>query len=203
MSKSNRKVELGIATRETLIKTARNLFANGYDSVGTPAIAEAAGVTRGALYHHFSDKRSLFSAVVDQVAEDIVVCIEDVSAAHDKDPVHAVLGGCRAFVSACQDADTRQIFLVDAPAVLGWPAWREIDARYGLGSLKNGLRACAAAGYIVEDEVDTVAFLISGALNEAVFAIAHAPEGTFSDGHFDRCIERMVRGLLSGDRRAT
>lgn len=196
MSKSNRKIELGAETRAELIKTARRLFADGYDAVGTPAIAKAAGVTRGALYHHFPDKRALFSAVVEQIARDMVDHIEEAADVPDDDPVSAVLAGCRAFVSACQSAETRQILLLDAPAVLGWLAWRDIDARNGFGSLKEGLLVCAEAGHIAEVDIDTAAFLISGALNEAVFAMAYAKEDNLSDKHFGVCIERMVRGLL-------
>lgn len=198
MSKPNRKIELGIATKAALIKTARDLFAAGYDSVGTPAIADAAGVTRGALYHHFPDKRALFAAVVEEIAKDLVDRIEAASSAYENDPVAAVLAGCKEFISACQDDETRQVFLVDAPAVLGWSTWREIDARHGLGSLKTGLRSCAAAGYISMDEVETAAYLISGALNEATFALAHASENTLHRDKLDQGIERLVRSLLNG-----
>lgn len=197
MSKANRKVEVGLATKATLIKTARELFAAGYDSVGTPAIADAAGVTRGALYHHFPDKRALFAAVVEVTAKELVDRIEAASSVHDNDPVSAVLAGCKEFISACQDEETRQVFLVDAPAVLGWSNWREIDARHGLGSLKTGLQACAAAGYIATDEVETAAYLISGALNEVTFAFAHASENTLHEDTLDRGIERLVRSLLN------
>ena len=196
MSKPNRKVELGLVTKAGLVKTARGLFAAGYESVGTPAIAHAAGVTRGALYHHFPDKRALFGAVVEQIAEELVDRIETASLLQD-DPIAAVLAGCKEFVSACQDDETRQIFLVDAPAVLGWRTWREIDAKHGLGSLKNGLQACAASGCIASDEVEAAAFLISGALNEAAFALAHASENTLHKEKLDQGIERLVCGLLN------
>ncbi len=197
MSKTNRKVQLGAATRAALIRTARRMFADGYDAVGTPAIAEAANVTRGALYHHFTDKRALFAAVVDQVAADLVDRIDTAATGHAGDPAEGVLAGCRTFIAACQDVETRQILLVDAPAVLGWSAWREIDARHGLGSLKEGLAACATAGLIAAEDVDAVAHLISGALNEVVFVVAEEPSNTRLKEHLDACVENLVRGLLS------
>lgn len=197
MSSGNRKIAHGAATRATLVETARRLFAEGYDAVSTPAIAGAAQVTRGALYHHFTDKRALFAAVVDQVAADVVSRIDAAAMDHAGRPLEAVIAGCRAFVAACRDDETRQILLTDAPAVLGWSAWREIDARHGLGSLKEGLAACAAAGVIAPDDVDVAAYLISGALNEAVFALAEGPPDPGFGAKLDTAIETLVRGLLN------
>ena len=193
--KANRKIELGEATRLALVAAARDLFASGYDAAGTPAIALKAGVTRGALYHHFKDKRDLFKAVVEQVAEDIVVQI-DAAATRSQVPTDSIIAGCKAFVSACDNAAIRQIFFLDAPAVLGWKAWRAIDACYGLGSLMQGLSACAAAGLLEVEQVGSAAHLISGALNEAVFMLAEQPNQSHVRDRIDRSIERMVRGLL-------
>lgn len=197
MSTGNRKAELGAATRATLIDTARTLFANGYEAVSTPAIAAAAGVTRGALYHHFTDKRALFEAVVERVAADLVNRIHAAATKQEADPLAAVIAGCRAFVAACQDIETRQIFLIDAPTVLGWSTWRAIDARHGLGSLKEGLAACAATGLLSPDDIDAVAHLISGALNEAVFLLADRPSDPQLAANLDAATVRMIRGLLS------
>ena len=197
MSIVNRKIDRGATTRAVLISAARRLFADGYDAVGTPAIAAAAGVTRGALYHHFADKRALFAAVVDQVAADLVDRINVAAIGYAEDKIEAVIAGCRAFLAVYHDVETRQIFLVDAPAVLGWSAWRAIDARHGLGSLKDGLAACAAAGLMSEDDIDAVAYVISGALNEAVFVLAEEPSDKRLRKRLDSCIERMVRGLLT------
>lgn len=194
--KTNKKAELGEATRLELIAAARDLFASGYEAASTPAIALKAGVTRGALYHHFKDKRDLFKAVVEQIAEDIVVQI-NAAATGSQAPTDSIVAGCRAFISACDNAAMRQIFFLDAPAVLGWKTWREIDARYGLGSLKEGLAVCATAGLLEEDQIHSVAHLISGALNEAVFMLAEQPNQSGVRDRIDRSIERMVRGFLT------
>ena len=193
--RTNRRIELGEATRHQLIAAARDLFASGYEATSTPAIALEAGVTRGALYHHFKDKRDLFKAVVEQVAEDIVVQINE-AATNSQAPADSIVAGCRAFVSACDNAGVRQIFFLDAPAVLGWKTWRAIDARYGLGSLKVGLAQCAAAGLLDENQVHSVAHLISGALNEAVFMLADEPNQPDARHRIVRSIERMVQGFL-------
>ena len=193
----NQKDVQGAATRARLIATARRLFAGGFEKVSTPAIAGAANVTRGALYHHFKDKRALFAAVVDQVAADLVQRIDLAADDRIDDPVEAVIAGCRAFVEACNDAETRQIFLIDAPVVLGWAVWRAIDAQHGLGSLKEGLGACASRGRLPADDIDSIAHLISGALNEAVLVIATDPTDVAIRNRLDQSIERMVRGFDS------
>ena len=143
MSIEDQRIAHGRKTRTALIQAARRLFVQGYDKVGTPEIVRAAKVTRGALYHHFKDKRALFEAVVDDVARDLVGSINSAAETEADQPLEAILAGCRAFLASAQDKEVRQIFLVDAPAVLGWGTWRAIDARHGLGSLKEGLQACA------------------------------------------------------------
>ncbi len=179
-----------------LVGRARRLFALGFGKVSTPAIAAAANVTRGALYHHFADKRALFSAVVAEVAAEIAEFIDAAALPYADDPIEAVVVGSRAFVTACDDPETRQIFLLDAPAVLGWNAWRAIDAVHGLGSLKGGLDACARAGRLAEDDIDGVAHLVSGALNEAVFVLASEPRNELLRARLDTQIERLVRGVF-------
>jgi len=193
--KANKKVELGEATRLDLITTARSLFASGYDATSTPAIAAKAGVTRGALYHHFKNKRELFQAVVEQVAEDIVGQIDE-AAIGSQAPIDGIIAGSQAFLLACDNSEIRQIFFLDAPAVLGWKKWREIDTRYGLGSLKDGLAVCADEGLIDAGQIDAIAHLISGALNEAVFVIAEKSDQSDIRKQLDLSIQYMILGLL-------
>lgn len=195
MSKHSRKIQQGAETRAKLIAAGRTLFANGYDAVGTAQIVNAAQVTRGALYHHFDDKRALFAAVVEEVARDLVAKI-DATAERAASPVDGVIAGCKAFLDCARDQETRQIFLVDAPAVLGWRAWREIDARHGLGSLKEGLEACAAAGAMERARIDPLAHWISGALNEAVFVLAEIDAGDPVAASLLDDVDRLVRGMI-------
>ena len=129
-------------TRRLLVSAARQLFAEkGYAGAGTPEIVTAAGVTRGALYHHFADKLALFRAVVEE--EHLLVAMSINAASGDDDevgPVKALVAGSDAFIKAMQDPGRRRIMLVDAPAVLGRDVVDAIDARHGLDTLICGLR---------------------------------------------------------------
>ncbi|WP_341705058.1 helix-turn-helix domain-containing protein, partial [Ferrovibrio sp.] len=138
------KAEKHAATRAALLATARALFAaRGYAGTGTEDVVAAAGVTRGALYYHFADKRALFEAVVETVAQDVLAAIE-AAAGQAASPVDALVRGTGAFLDACLEPGTRQIYLIDAPSVIGWPRWREIDARHGGRSLRAGIDAALA-----------------------------------------------------------
>src|SRR5215469_8264858 len=114
-------------TRDALIETARRLFAErGYSEVGTEEIVRAAGVTRGALYHHFAGKTQLFEAVYEQVERELVEDIAATVATSASDPLDALRAGANAFLEACEDPAIQRIALLDAPSVLGWERWREV-----------------------------------------------------------------------------
>lgn len=182
-------------TRLALLSAARRLFAEkGYAACGTPELAAAAGLTRGALYHHFDDKQALFRAVVEDVERDILAAI-DARALAAGDPWTGLLAGCFAFLDVCARPDVRRILLLEAPAVLGWSEWRAIDARHGVGSLAEGLRACQAAGLFADLPLRALTHLISGALNEAVFLIAEADDPAAVRGEIERTIEAMLAAL--------
>lgn len=182
-------------TRAALLAAARRLFTEkGYAACGTPELAAAAGLTRGALYHHFDDKQALFRAVVEDVEREILDAIV-ASADAKADPWDGLVAGCLAFLDACTRPDMRRILLLDAPAVLGWSEWRAIDARYGVGSLAEGIRACQAAGLFADLPVRALTHLISGALNEAVFLIAEADEPAKVRAEIERTLEALLAGL--------
>src|SRR5215212_7250984 len=136
----------GEATRDALVRAGCELFAErGYAAVGTEEIVARAGVTRGALYHHFVDKRDLFRAVHEQLEQALVA---DIGARIGgiEDPWKLMETGVRAFLDACTDPAVMRIALLDAPAVLGWAEWREIDAGYGLGLVSFGLQNAMGRG---------------------------------------------------------
>src|SRR5215472_9342458 len=121
-------------TRRQLVRSARALFgARGYAGVGTEEIVRAAGVTRGALYHQFRDKADLFAAVAEEVEAEIADRIAAGAAGAAADPLAGLRTGARLFLDACAEPDVERIILLDAPAVLGWEAWRDLAGRYGLG----------------------------------------------------------------------
>src|SRR5215217_3655638 len=184
----------GEATRSALVTAARELFAErGYAGVGTEEVVRRAGVTRGALYHHFHDKQDLFRAVYEQTEHEIVAAI---GARMDgiADPVELLVTGVRAFLDACSDPVMMRIGLRDAPGVLGWEEWREIGNRHGLGLVTGGLRAAMDAGRIVDADVRTLAHLLLSALAEAALLIASAedPEAAREE------VERTLLALLDG-----
>jgi AcrR family transcriptional regulator len=193
MSESARP-ERGEPTRAALVAAARALFAeHGYSGVGTEEVVRRAGLTRGALYHHFRDKQDLFRAVFEQTEAEIVATIgarvEGIS-----DPMELLTTGVRAFLDACGDPTLMRIGLRDAPGVLGWEEWREIGNRHGLGLVTAGLSAAMDAGLIIRTDVRTLAHLLLAALAEASLLIASA-----DDPHAARAeVERTLLALLDG-----
>ena len=134
------------ATRRRLVTAARTLFgARGYADVGTEEIVRAAGVTRGALYHQFRDKADLFAAVAEEVEAEIAERIAG-AAGVEADPVGALRAGARLFLDACAEPEVERIILLDAPAVLGWEAWRDLAAGTVSGWCSSGCRRRSRPG---------------------------------------------------------
>ena len=135
------------ATRAALLRSGRALFAaRGFARTAREEIVERAGVTRGALHHHFGTKQELFAAVFEELEGELAARIATAAMA-GVDPRDQLRRGCHEFLDAALDPAVQRIVLLDAPAVLGWAAWREVDARYGLGLVTEGLRAVFAASH--------------------------------------------------------
>ncbi len=190
------KAEQSQATRAALIAAARELFArDGYAAVATEEIVRAAGVTRGALYHHFAGKADLFSAVYEDVERRLVEQIAQSAMASATDPLQALLAGARAFLDACEDPAVRRIALVDAPSVLGWEQWRAIGMRYGLGLIEEAVRAAMEAGLIDEQPVSPLAHLLLGAMDEGAMLIARADDDGRTRAEVGASLERFLQAL--------
>ncbi len=165
------------ATRQQLVTAARALFgARGYAGVGTEEIVRAAGVTRGALYHQFRDKAELFAAVAEEVEAEIAGRIAAGAAGAADDPVGALRVGAQLFLDACAEPEVERIILLDAPAVLGWEAWRDLAGRYGLGLVRLALQSAMDAGAIVPQPVVPLAHVLVGALDECALYVARAED---------------------------
>jgi AcrR family transcriptional regulator len=137
----------------------------------------AAGVTRGALYHHFAGKRDLLEAVYREVEADVTRRIGERLASGSADsPLAAMREGTALFVEACMEPEVQRIVLLDAPAVLGWDRWREIAAEYGLGLIEASLAAAMEQGEIPRAPVAPMAHVLMGALDEAAMYVARAPD---------------------------
>jgi AcrR family transcriptional regulator len=191
------QAERTAATRARLLDAGRRLFAaQGYAAVTTQGIVDAAGVTRGALYHHFGDKSGLFAAVYELLEQDVVASITNgIVAAAPADHVSAMRVGARLFLEECSVPDVQRIVLIDAPAVLGWQRWREIGMQYGLGVVEAMLTAAMAAGVIPEQPARPAAHVLLGALDEAALFVSRADDtGEALEQMFAVC-DRLISGI--------
>lgn len=180
-------------TRRTILDAARATFAeDGYQAATLDGIALRAGVTRGAVHHHFGDKRELFVEVFEGVEREINDDV--VAAALAAEPptgLDAFEAGCRKVFELFARPDLRRIVLADAPAVLGLVAWYEIDRGFGLATIRAGLQSLAADGALRHDDAEALALLLYGALTEASLALGAGL--TTVDG--DAIIETVKRIL--------
>ena len=190
------KADQSEATRAALIEAARELFAaRGYAAVPTEEIVRAAGVTRGALYHHFAGKRQLFEAVYEDVERRLVDQIASSALASAADPLAALHAGAQAFLDACEDPAVQRIALLDAPSVLGWERWREIGLRYGFGLVQGTVQAAMDSGLIERQPVGPLAHLLLGAIDEAAMLIARAHDGGRTRAEVGASVARFLDTL--------
>src|SRR5689334_6020550 len=193
----NRREAEAQATRRSLIDAARKLFSErGYAEVGTEEIVSRAKVTRGALYHHFEDKRDLFRAVHRNVEEEM---IERIARQMDgaRDPWELMLVGIRAFLDTFDDPGMKRIALTDAPVVLGWREWRAISDEHGLGLTRAALQGAVDAGVIRPIAVEPMAHLLIASLSEAAFMIANAAQPRRARADVETALVELLAGLRS------
>jgi AcrR family transcriptional regulator len=185
------------ATRQRLVAAAHRLFAErGYAGVGTEEIVQAAGVTRGALYYQFRDKAALFAAVVETVHAEIAHQITaGAQAGGATDPMATLHAGMRRFLEVCADPAVERIVLLDAPAVLGWQAWRDVADRYGLGLLQHALQTAIDAGAITPQPVVPLAHVLIGALDECARYVARAEDPAAARQECTAILEQLLDGL--------
>jgi AcrR family transcriptional regulator len=189
------QAERSQSTRETLISAARPLFAErGYAGVGTEEIVRAAGLTRGALYHQFGDKRGLFEAVYETIEHELAQTI-GAKALTASDPLEAMRIGMDMLLDACLETEVQRILLTDAPAVLGWERWREIGAEAGLGLIEASLQAAMDAGEIKIQPVHPLAHVVMGALDEAAMLVARSDDPTATRKQVAAALWSMLEGL--------
>lgn len=185
-------------TREAVLAAAKIAFTErGYAGASTAVIARGAGVTEGALFHHFASKALLF--------REVFVALEDElnrhaqAASREGEPMAAFLAGCRASLEFCRRPDFRRIVMIDGPIVLGDAGWREVDSRMGLNTVVRGLRNIAGYDRLSLIEAKPLAVLVFGALNETIFALSRDEP----DVDVEVCLyhlERMIRALLAAER---
>lgn len=160
-------------TKAQLVAAARRLFAKqGFAATSTGEILRKAGVTRGALYHHFVDKAALFEAVCTELHKEAVAAIADVTG-DDVPPFDALVAGSLAWIDHMAKPEVNRILIVEAPAVLGWEKWNALDRAHGFGELLEGVAAARAAGAIRPIGAEELAVLLNGAMNAGVLWAGH------------------------------
>ena len=171
-----RRAAQGRATRDQLIEVATRLFTeHGYEDTSIEAVLSAAGVSRGALYHHFAGKEALFEAVVQAVSDRVVADLTPLILA-SKDPVDALQTAAQAWVGLAGDPVIQRVVLVDAPSVLGWDRWRAMDEGRTLGAMRELLRAVSDSGQLPPHLVEPFAHMLLAALDEIALVIARADD---------------------------
>lgn len=158
-------------TRARLLEAARSLFVEkGYADTGTPEIVAAAGLTRGALYHHFPDKQALYAAVVEAEAAAVAAEIEQAAPA-SLEVVSALLAGGEAYLEAMQQQGRARLLLVEGPAVLGRARMDEIDAAHGNRTLREGLATAMKAGALKPLPLDPLTQVLGAMFDRAALAL--------------------------------
>ena len=192
----SKRAARGRATREQLIEVATRLFAErGYEDTSIEAVLAAAGVSRGALYHHFAGKDALFEAVYgsvdDRINAHLLAAISGV-----QDPVEVLRLGALTWIDLAGDPVIQRIILTDGPAVLGWERWRTMNEQGAYGQAKALLQVVADAGRLRQDLVGAFAHMILAAIDEMAIVIARAddPEAAMAEGRV--AVEELILRLI-------
>jgi AcrR family transcriptional regulator len=184
------------ATTAALIASARRLFAErGYADVGTEEIVRLAGVTRGALYHHFrGGKEDLFRAVLVQISAETTQRVL-AAASTAADPWQELVMGVEAFLDASALPEVQRIVLVDGPSVLGWDVRRAADGNYSLTLIEHALQAAMDAGLMVSQATRPLAQVLLGAIDEAAMVVAQAEDPAQARAEMGVTVRRLLEGL--------
>lgn len=195
------QAERAAETRDALIGAARPLFASvGFADASLETIVRNAGVTRGALYHHFADKTELFAAVFERVEGEMATRMVDaVAAAGHSDPVEIMRLCSGLWLDACAEPEIQRIVLLEALAVLGWERWSDIGNRYNVGFVKGLLTQAIESDSIPRQPVEATALTIMGALREATLYIARADDHRQARADAGAVMDRLINALRAND----
>jgi AcrR family transcriptional regulator len=180
-------------TARQVLDSATELFAaRGFAEVAVDDVARAAGVTRGAVYHHYGTKEGLFRAVASRLQEDVARAVVDAAERAGADPRAQLRAGCHAFLDAITAAPAVRVLLVDAPAVVGWDQWRRLDSENSVVHLREALEAVG----VDADLLDAATAQLSGAMNEAALWIAQQDDGAEARRRAHRVLGRLLAAEL-------
>lgn len=190
-----RREQYAESTRAALLDTGRRLFTErGFAEVSAEELVRAAGLTRGALYHHFDGKRGLFEAVFEELEDRAARRITAAMSAGD-DPWEQADAGIRAFLDVCADPDYRAIVLLEGPVALGWRRWRELDQRHLGPLLLDRVHALLAQDGAPPHPAKLTAAAFYGALTELALSIADADDPAQARAQAALLMVDMIRGL--------
>ncbi|HME49296.1 TetR/AcrR family transcriptional regulator [Mycobacterium sp.] len=193
----SRRKEYAELTRTAILDAAAERFvADGYAATSIDAVAAAARVSKGSVYHHFSDKSELFEAVFVAMEQRLLAAVTAALATID-DLWALMAAGTTVYLEFCSQPDFRRIALQEAPVALGWTRWRAIEERFFLGLITAGLARMAEAGLIAIPPGDIAARMLLAALSEAGLAVAAAPADQQADerNHAATVAEGFLRSL--------
>ena len=186
------RVAQGAETQKALRRQARKLFAQkGYSGANTNELVGRARVTKGALYHHFANKRELYQAVVEDMEQELVERIE--AAGAGLPPWERLAAMCTAYVDACRDPALARMLVLEAPAVLGWKTWCNLEQQYEVAAFARCLKEADG----LQEPAETLAQVILGALTTGARVIATAPDPEPARVQIQQTIDRLIAGLRS------
>jgi AcrR family transcriptional regulator len=184
------------ATQAALLAAARRLFAEkGYAGTPREEVVAAAGVTRGALQHHFGDKTSLFQAVYEQVEQEVVEAVANAAMRAKGGPVEELRAGCQAYLDAVLDPAVQRICAIDGPAVLSADVRQEITDRYALGLVRHVLQTAMADGSVAKAPVEPFARVLLAGVTAAAMFVATAADPHRARREAGRTLDLMLDRL--------
>ena len=185
------------STRRALLDTGRSKFIeHGYTAVAAEDLVRAAGLSRGALYHHFGGKEGLFEAVFAEQEEQAAQRIAD-AMADQIDPWQAAITGLDTFLDICVEPGYREIVLLQGPIALGWHRWRELDQRHLGGLLTAGAQMLINAGLIQDHPAELLAAAMYGSLTEISLRIADATDPTTARRQAGDLAHALLTGIAT------
>jgi AcrR family transcriptional regulator len=198
------QAERSAATRGALLQAARELFArDGYAATGREAIVERAGVTRGAMYHHFADKEGLFRAVFEELESEVMATVAEAAMADPalaEDPLGQLRVGSLAYLDHALDPAVQRICLLDAPAVLSPAARQEVLDACAVGLMREVLEAAVTAGALAPQPLEPLTHILLAALHEAALYVARADDHAAARAEVGATVEHLLAGLQAPPR---
>lgn len=181
-------------TAENVLVSATELFAErGFSDVSLDDVARVAGVTRGAVYHHYRNKVGLFGAVAARLQAEVASAVVAAAGEAGEDPRDQLRAGSHAFLDAITAGVAVRILLIEAPAAIGWQEWRKIDGESSEPHLREVLRDAG----VLEDLLDATTAQLSGAMNEAALWVARHPDADRAREQSHRALERLLSAYLA------